>query len=204
MHIIIDYGVGNIGSVTKAFERVGMETTLSSDPELIRRAKSLILPGVGAFGDAAEKLRENNLEEAIRDGVENGAYLLGICLGMQLLYEDSEEHGFHQGLGLLEGHIRHLDVPLRIPHLGWNRLELREPNHPLFKYVEDREYVYFIHSYYADTPGEEILASSEYHIDVPAIVHKERVYGMQFHPEKSGDTGHRLLLGYKDMVEYDN
>ncbi|MDO5713897.1 MAG: imidazole glycerol phosphate synthase subunit HisH [Tissierellia bacterium] len=201
MHIIIDYGVGNIGSVCAAFQRVGMDIKLSSDREEIRNAKSLILPGVGAFGDAIDKMKKKHFIEDVYHAIDQGAWLLGICLGMQLLYEKSEEHGNHIGMGLLEGEIKHLEIPLRIPHLGWNQLDIKDQNHPLLKFVKNGEYVYYIHSYYAETPGKEILATSHYGIEVPGIVHKDRVFGMQFHPEKSGDVGHRLLMGYKEMVE---
>lgn len=200
MHIIVDYGLGNIASVRRAFERAGMETELTGDPEKIKKAKHLVLPGVGAFGDAMEKLESHGLKESILEGVANGATLLGICLGMQLLYEEGFEHGYHRGLGLFKGSVRELDVPLRIPHLGWNNLKFQR-EHPLFKYVKEGEHVYFIHSFYVDTKGEEVLATGEYAMEIPAVVGRENVYGFQFHPEKSGDTGHRLLLGYKELVE---
>ena len=201
MHILVDYGVGNIGSVVAAFERAGMGIKVSQDKEEIRHGKSLLLPGVGAFGDAIHRMEERGLKEDILYAVEHGSWLLGICLGMQLLYEGSEEHGIYQGLGLLEGRVEKLQIPYRIPHLGWNSLRLQEKDHPLLQYVQEGEYVYYIHSYYANTPGHEILASSNYGIEVPGIVYKDKVFGMQFHPEKSGNVGHRLLLGYKEMVE---
>ena len=193
---IIDYGVGNLFSLRSSFAAIGVEAEVTSDPETIRR---VILPGVGAFGDAADKLRETGLDRVVREEAARGKPLMGICLGMQLLFERSVEYGEHKGLGLLKGEIRpiaeRIPADLKIPQMGWNALKIVRES-PLFKYTKDGEYVYFVHSYSAVNCEESLLASTEYGADLTACVGKDNVFGCQFHPEKSGETGLRMLKAF--------
>ena len=199
MIAIIDYGVGNLFSLKSSFAQLGQDTVVTADPDTIRKADRLILPGVGAFGDAMDKLVATGLVPVIRAEAEKKP-LLGICLGMQLLFEKSYEYGEHTGLGLIPGEVCPLaddlkDPSLKVPHIGWNRLDIvpgRE-NDPLFKYTKPGEYVYYVHSFYAKNCAANTLAASEYSIPVTGAVKNGLVYGTQFHPEKSGDTGLRML-----------
>jgi glutamine amidotransferase len=200
MHVIIDYGMGNLASVERAFEKLGVDVKISSREEDLRNAKSLILPGVGAFRDAIRLLDESGLSTVIKEEVAKGKYLIGICLGMQLLYEKGYEYGEYRGLGLIEGDIEYLDVNLKVPHMGWNNLKFNKQD-PILKYIQEDEYVYFVHSYYAVSNNSELVAYSDYEKKVPAIVRKNNVYGIQFHPEKSGETGQNILKAYKEIIE---
>ncbi len=200
MHVIIDYGMGNLASVQRAFEKLGLDVKISSNEQDIRNAKSLILPGVGAFRDAIKLLDESNLSSVIKEEVAKGKYILGICLGMQLLYDKGYEYGTYDGLGLISGSIQYLDVDLKIPHMGWNNLKFNGED-PVLKYINEGEYVYFVHSYYAVSDNSEVLAYAEYGKKVPAIVRNNNVFGIQFHPEKSGETGHNILKAYKEIIE---
>ncbi|WP_326911247.1 imidazole glycerol phosphate synthase subunit HisH [Sedimentibacter sp. MB31-C6] len=200
MHVIIDYGMGNLASVERAFQKLNLDVKISSDIKDIRKAKSLILPGVGAFRDAINLLNDSGLSEVIKEEVLKGKYLIGICLGMQLLYEKGYEYGEYNGLGLIKGNIEYLDVQQKIPHMGWNNLKFKK-NDPILKYINENEYVYFVHSYYAVSNNTELLAYSEYEKRVPAIVRNENVYGIQFHPEKSGETGLNILKAYKEIIK---
>lgn len=200
MHVIIDYGMGNLASVQRAFEKINVETKISSNIEDLRNAKSLILPGVGAFRDAIKALNELGLSDAIRDEVLKGKNIIGICLGMQLLYERGFEYGDYEGLGLIKGNVEFMDFKLKIPHMGWNNLKFKKED-PILKYINEDEYVYFVHSYYAVSDNSELLAYAEYEKLVPAIVRNNNVYGIQFHPEKSGDTGLNILKAYKEIIE---
>lgn len=200
MHVIIDYGMGNLASVQRAFEKLQVNVKVSSNKEDLRNATSLILPGVGAFRDAINLLDESGLTSVIKEEVAKGKYIIGICLGMQLLYEKSFEYGEYAGLGLIEGSIEYLDVNLKVPHMGWNNLKFTN-NDPILKYIKEDEYVYFVHSYYALSDNSEVLAYSDYEKKVPAIVRKNNVYGIQFHPEKSGETGMNILKAYKEIIE---
>lgn len=192
MIAIIDYGMGNLHSVSKAVERLGREAVVTSDPRDIMAAEGAILPGVGAFGDAMDNLRETGLRETTLRYAESGKPLLGICLGMQLLFAESEEHGRHEGLGLLPGKVVRFRGPYKVPHMGWNRLLFRQPS-PLLNGLEEG-YVYFVHSYHAiPQQPSDLLATTDYFQAVTAIVGRDNVYGMQFHPEKSGELGMRLL-----------
>ena len=199
MVAIIDYGVGNLFSLRSSFAAIGEEAEVTSDPETIRRADRVILPGVGAFGDAADKLRNTGLDQVVREEASRGKPLMGICLGMQLLFERSFEYGEHKGLGLLKGEIRPIAerIPgsLKIPQMGWNALKIVRQS-PLLKYTKDGEYVYFVHSYSAVECGESLLASTEYGADLTACVGRGNVYGCQFHPEKSGDVGLKMLKAF--------
>ena len=201
MNIIADYGRGNLRSLKNALDRIGMETEISSSPQKIMRADSLIIPGVGAFADAMDAMDAAGLTQVIKDFAKSGKYVLGICLGMQLLYEKGYEYGEREGLGLIKGSIRYLDIEEKVPHMGWNDLKFEKDSDPVLRKIKEGEYVYFVHSYYADSDGSEIVAFAEYGKKIPAIVRQGNIYGMQFHPEKSGDTGERLLEAYRDMVE---
>jgi glutamine amidotransferase len=201
MHVILDYGVGNLLSVSQGFSRVGIETVISNDPEVIRNSKSLILPGVGAFEDAIVALRESGLIPLIMEHVEKKKYLIGICLGMQLLYEKSYEDGVHEGLGLLKGSINYLDIDLKVPHMGWNKLYFQKKDSPILKYINEEDYVYFVHSYYVKSSNDELVAYTNYEELIPAIVNQGCVFGTQFHPEKSGETGLNLLRAYKEIIK---
>lgn len=199
---IIDYGMGNLFSLSKALERLGYSYDFVSQPERLDECSGLILPGVGAFGDAVANIRELGLEQAIHDYAASGRPILGICLGMQLLFGKSEEHGEHIGLGLLNGEaVRFAGGDYKIPHMGWNQLTLTQ-SHWLLDGVQTGDYVYFVHSYHVLAGSPDILlATSDYHQDVTAIVGRENVYGMQFHPEKSGETGMRLLQNFAVQCE---
>ncbi|MDF2719386.1 MAG: hisH [Paenibacillus sp.] len=192
MIAIIDYGMGNLHSVSKAIERLGYEAHVTSNPEEIMAARGAILPGVGAFGDAMDNLRETGLKHTVLQYAESGKPLLGICLGMQLLFAESEEHGRHEGLSLLPGKVIRFRGPYKVPHMGWNKLSFRTPS-PLLDGLEEG-YVYFVHSYHAiPEQTADLLATTDYYQAVTAIVGRDNVYGMQFHPEKSGELGMRLL-----------
>lgn len=203
---IIDYGMGNLYSVSKALERLNYEYVISSDPHQLKQTKGLILPGVGSFRDAMHILNETGLVDFIRAAVGEGTPLLGICLGMQLLFEESEENGLTEGLQLLKGRVVRFPgvtangETYKVPHMGWNRLQFRHPS-PLLTNVEEG-YVYFVHSYYVDTDDDSVvLASSTYDVDVPAVVGKGHVFGTQFHPEKSSEIGMKILKNYASIVE---
>lgn len=204
---IIDYGMGNLYSVSKALERMNYEYIVTNDMSKLKNTKGLILPGVGAFKDAMEELNKQDLTTFIKNEVESGKPLLGICLGMQLLFEESEEHGFSTGLGFLKGKaVRFPGVTAdgekyKVPHMGWNKLSFHQPDSPLLRGVE-QGHVYFVHSYYIKTDDQEvILASSDYDVKVPAVVGKNNVFGTQFHPEKSSDIGLSMLKNFAAIVE---
>ena len=199
MIAIIDYGVGNLFSLYSSFKRVGAETIVTSNKSEIENAEKIILPGVGAYEDAAKKLRKSGLDEVIKKEVAKGKPLMGICLGMQLLFEKSYEYGEHDGLGLLKGHIvpmkGYLDESLKIPHIGWNELHMQKP-HFLFKYCKEKDFVYFVHSYFANDCEDSLIATTEYGKELTAAVAKDNVMGCQFHPEKSGDVGLGILRAF--------
>lgn len=199
MIAIIDYGVGNLFSLSSSIKSIGGESVITGDPEVIRKADQLILPGVGAFGDASAKLFASGLDVIIKEEVAKGKPLMGICLGMQLLFEEGHEYGIHKGLGLIPGKVIPMEgmLPegLNIPHIGWNALQFKKES-PLFKDLNEGEFVYFVHSYYGVECEEYITATAKYGIDVTASVQKDNVYGCQFHPEKSGDTGMKILRSF--------
>jgi imidazole glycerol-phosphate synthase subunit HisH len=197
---IVDYGVGNLGSVTKAFVRVGAPALLTGDPATLRRAQALVLPGDGAFGATMAEIRARGLVDVLEDAARAGRPLLGICVGMQVLFEESEEHGRHVGLGLLPGRVRRLPGPLPVPHMGWNRLRpLRA--HPLLDGVSAGSHVYFVHSYYCDAGADDTIATTEYGREFPAVVARDNVVGMQFHPEKSQGVGLALVASFARWCE---
>ena len=199
MVALIDYGVGNLFSLTCSFRAIGAEAFVTADPEDIRKADRVILPGVGAFEDAAAKLRATGLDRVVREIAAEGKPLMGICLGMQLLFERSFEYGEHPGLGLLKGEIRpiaeRIPAGLKIPQMGWNALKKHRES-PLLKDVRDGECVYFVHSYSAVNCEESLLATTEYGADLTACVGLKNVCGCQFHPEKSGTVGLRILKAF--------
>jgi glutamine amidotransferase len=199
MIAIVDYGIGNLGSVTKAFRHLGAETVLSGDPAVLAGAEALVLPGDGAFGATMDEVRRRGLEPVLRGAAEEGRTLLGICIGMQLLFDGSEEHGRHQGLGLLPGRVRRLPDEVTVPHMGWNRLRQRRA-HPLFDGVADGDHVYFVHSYACEARAEDLIATTDYGGEVAAVVGRGNVFGMQFHPEKSQAVGLRLVENFVRMV----
>jgi len=195
MIAIVDYGLGNLGSVTKGFRHAGAETVLTSDRAVLARADALVLPGDGAFAATMAEIRGRGLDGPLRDAVARGIPLLGICIGMQVLFEESEEHGSHDGLGLLPGRVRRFEGVLPVPHMGWNRLAFRGA-HPLFEGIAPGSHVYFVHSYFCDAPEEVTLATSDYGRDFPAAVGRGSVLGVQFHPEKSQAIGLRMLENF--------
>jgi len=201
MIAIVDYGVGNLFSLKSSFAMIGQEVKVTSDREEILAADRLILPGVGAFGDAAESLRASGLDRAVLDFAASGKPLMGICLGMQLLFEESAEYGVHRGLGLIPGRVvamrGRIPEELLIPHIGWNALHLANP-HPLMKYTKSGDCVYYVHSFYAETPAENVLATSEYGVPVTGAVARGNVTGCQFHPEKSGKVGLDILRAFAE------
>ncbi len=195
---ILDYGLGNLRSVQKGLEYAGAEAIITKDPEQIDKARGIILPGVGAFGDGMKNLKP--LESLITEAVRDGKPLLGICLGMQMLLDESEEGGRYRGLGLIPGRVvRFPHSDLKVPHMGWNSISIKKEN-PSFAGIKEGSFMYFVHSYYAETADKNVVASCNYGIDFPAVIADETgiVTGTQFHPEKSGDVGLRIL---KKFVE---
>ena len=200
MIAIADYGIGNLGSVTKAFRRFGAEVRLTGDPAELRAADALVLPGDGAFAATMEEVERHGLVPVLRDAAEAGKPLLGICIGMQLLFEESEEHGLHRGLGFLPGRVRRFPDDLPVPHMGWNQLHPKRP-HPMLDGLAPGSYVYFVHSYYCDAPEGVVVATSDYGREFPAVVGKGSVVGVQFHPEKSQEVGLRMVEAFVRMVD---
>jgi len=203
---IINYGVGNLFSLSSSLRYLGLDSVVTSDADEIRRAEKIILPGVGAFGDAMDKLKATGLIPILNDEVYNDKPLMGICLGMQLLFNKSYEYGEHRGLGYIAGEIvpfadsfKKYNINLKIPQMGWNSLKITSPDYPLVKNTFSGEHVYFVHSYYASDCEDAIVAQAEYGVTVPAIVAKGNVCGCQFHPEKSGDVGLNILRAFADM-----
>ncbi len=199
MIAIIDYGVGNLFSLSSSFKAIGADTVITGDPEVLRQADKLVLPGVGAFGDAAEKLSLCGLDKIVIQEALGGKPLLGICLGMQILFEKSYEYGCHKGLGLISGEVVTMEgnIPdnLKIPHIGWNALHFKKQN-PLFKYINNGDCVYFVHSYYAENCDSALIATAEYGKELTAAVADRNIFGCQFHPEKSGEVGLKILKAF--------
>ena len=199
MIAIIDYGVGNLFSLRSSLNKIGADTVVTADPAVIAKADKLILPGVGAFADAAKKLRDSGLDAVIKAEAAAGKPIMGICLGMQMLFEKSFEYGEHEGLGLLKGSVVPMEgvIPanLKIPHIGWNALKF-EKDSKLFKYIKEGDCVYFVHSFYATGCADSLIASAEYGEYLTAAVEKGNVMGCQFHPEKSGDVGLNILRAF--------
>ena len=200
MIAIIDYGVGNLFSLKSSLSMIGAEAVVTGDPQVIQEADRLLLPGVGAFEDARRKLAQNGLDTLLCEEAERGKPVMGICLGMQMLFDRSFEYGEHRGLGLIRGDVvpmaDKLPVGLKVPHIGWNALNVKRADHPLMKRVKPGDCVYFVHSYYASGCDEAVIATSEYGIDLTAAVAKGNVMGCQFHPEKSGEVGLNILRAF--------
>lgn len=202
MVAIIDYGVGNLFSLKSSFAEIGAEAVVTADEKVIAEADRIILPGVGAFEDAARKLRESGMAEIVKKEAGSGKPVLGICLGMQLMFDKSYEYGEHEGLGLIHGAVRPISdvIPkdYKIPHIGWNALEFKRET-PLFKYINEGDHVYFVHSYYAADCDDSVLAVTEYGAELTAAAANGNVYGCQFHPEKSGNVGLNILRAYMEL-----
>lgn len=203
MTAIVDYGVGNLFSLISSMDAIGGETVVTGDANVLRLADRIILPGVGAFEDAINKLKATGLDTVIKEEAAGGKPIMGICLGMQMLLDKSFEYGEHQGLGLIAGEVRPIDevVPkgYKIPHIGWNALALSEDKHELFKYINTGDYVYFVHSYYGTNCKESVIATAEYGAELTAAIARGNVCGCQFHPEKSGDVGLKILKAFSEM-----
>ena len=202
MLAIIDYGVGNLFSIKSSFARVGVEAVVTSDKKIIQNADHVMLPGVGAYCDAAKKLRETGLGELVKEEVKKGKPVMGICLGMQMLFEKSYEYGEHEGLGILKGQIipmkGYVNKDLKVPHIGWNALHI-ERDGRLLKYCKEGDCVYYVHSYFATNCKESVIATSEYDKPLTAAVEKDNVFGCQFHPEKSGEVGLNILRAFCEV-----
>ena len=205
MIAVVDYGVGNLFSLKSSLASIGAEAVVTGDENVIRSADKILLPGVGAFEDAARKLRECGLDKVICDEAAKGKPILGICLGMQMLFEKSFEYGEHKGLGLIKGEVRPIaeviGEGLKIPHIGWNALNFPEnkEKNEIFKYLNEGDFVYFVHSYYGANCEESVIATSEYGAPLTAAVANKNVYGCQFHPEKSGDVGLKILKAFCEI-----
>ena len=204
MIAIIDYGVGNLFSLCSSLKSIGAEAVVTPDPAVIRAADRIILPGVGAFADAAAKLRATGLDRVLLEEAARGKKIMGICLGMQMLFEESHEYGVHKGLGLIPGRVvpmaGYIPEGLKIPHIGWNPLILKgEEKHPLLKYVNEGDCVYFVHSYFATNCNDSVIATAEYGRELTAAVAKDNVMGCQFHPEKSGGVGLSILKAFCEI-----
>jgi len=203
MIAIVDYGVGNLFSLKSSLAMIGAEAIVTGDAARLRAAEKIILPGVGAFEDAANKLRDSGLDQVVTGQAQAGKPLLGICLGMQLLFERSFEYGEHAGLGLLKGDMvemrLHIPAELKVPQIGWNALIFKQPEHPLFRYIHEGDCVYFVHSYYATHCEDSTLATTEYGAELTAAVSRGNIFGCQFHPEKSGKVGLSILKAFCEI-----
>jgi imidazole glycerol-phosphate synthase subunit HisH len=196
---IIDYGMGNLKSVSNALDFLGVEHFISDDYQKLLTADKLILPGVGAFKDAIELIRAKSFDTLLYKAKEQGKHILGICLGMQLLFDSSTEFGLHKGLGLIKGEVVLLDVELKVPHMGWNKLEIKKES-PLFTGLPENSYVYFVHSYHLQTQEDVVSATTIYGKEIQIAAQSHPVYGVQFHPEKSGDVGLNILKNFVDLT----
>ncbi|MGE5613862.1 MAG: imidazole glycerol phosphate synthase subunit HisH [Bacillota bacterium] len=203
---IIDYGVGNLFSLSSSLKYIGMDSIVTDKAEEIEKARSIILPGVGAFRGAMDRLYRTGLVPVINRQVSMGKPLMGICLGMQMLFDESHEYGIHKGLGYISGTVCSLEddfadgkIELKVPHVGWSGLEISDAGHPLMKYTKEGDYFYFVHSFYAKNCRDNIVASVNYGVTIPAVVAKGNVFGCQFHPEKSGETGLRVLKAFSEI-----
>ena len=203
MIAIIDYGIGNLFSLKSSFEKIGENVCITADKKVIKEAERIILPGVGAFEDAARKLCESGLDSVVLEQTQAGKPLMGICLGMQMLFERSFEYGEHRGLGLIKGDIvsmqERIPAELKIPHMGWNKLDFVGGKDEIFKYLSDGDFVYFVHSYFGTDCDDALIATAEYGIPITAAVRNQNVWGCQFHPEKSGKTGLAILKAFCEI-----
>ena len=203
MIAIIDYGIGNLFSLQSSFAQIGEQVVVTDDEAVIKAADRIILPGVGAFEDAAKKLRASGLDALVKSEVARGKSMMGICLGMQMLFERSYEYGEHEGLGLICGEVKGMAgcIPanLKIPHMGWNKLDFVGEKDELFKYVNEGDFVYFVHSYHATGCEDSLIATAEYGAPITAAVRRDNVWGCQFHPEKSGKVGLAILKAFCEL-----
>ena len=203
MIAIVNYGVGNLYSLKSSFDFLGIKTLVTGNAEEIKKADKIILPGVGAFRDAANSLKKCGLDSIVIEEAKKGKPLMGICLGMQMLLEKSYEYGEYEGLGLIKGSVRPIKdvIPkgLKIPHIGWNALKFKGEKSPIFKYINEGDCVYFVHSYYGADCRENVIATAEYGADLTAAISKDNVYGCQFHPEKSGEVGLKILKAFSEI-----
>lgn len=203
MIAVVDYGCGNLFSLASSLKMLGIDSVVTGDEEIIKKAEKIILPGVGAFKDAAKKLKESGLDAVIIEQTKKGVPLMGICLGMQMLFEKSYEYGEHEGLGLIKGSVVPMEgvIPseLKIPHIGWNALHFTNNKTNLFKYINENDCVYFVHSFYATDCADNTIATTEYGAELTAAVQKDNVYGCQFHPEKSGEVGLKILKAFNEV-----
>lgn len=201
MIAVVDYGVGNLKNVYTALKKLDLDVIITSDLNKINDAKAIILPGVGAFKDAMDNLESHHLIPCLEQNVSRGKPILGICLGMQMLFQKSYENGIWDGLGLIEGDVVRFPNDLKVPHMGWNNLK-KNKEHPLVKDIVEQDHVYFVHSYYLKTDNwDNVLLYSNYGVRVPAVVAKDNIFGMQFHPEKSSTTGIKLLENFKELIK---
>jgi glutamine amidotransferase len=201
MIAIIDYGMGNLRSVQAGLEFVGQEAFVTDDPQKIADAPAVILPGVGAFGDAITKLERTGLGDAFCRAVQSGKPCLGICLGLQLLFSKSDEGGSYDGLGIIHGRVTRFSNQLKVPHMGWNQIEIKKPDVPIFRDIPDNSYVYFVHSYYVDPEDESFIATTtNYGIDFTSMIAKDNLFATQFHPEKSQKIGLQMLRNFGSIV----
>lgn len=203
MIAIVDYGVGNIFSLASSFSALGEDIIMTSDEKVIRSCERIVLPGVGAFGDAITRLRSNGLDEVVKEEAKCGKPILGVCLGMQMLFDKSFEYGENNGLSLIGGMIipmtGTLSKDLKVPHIGWNALHFQGEKHKLFKYINDNDYVYFVHSFFATECSKDVIATVDYGREITAAVAKDNVMGCQFHPEKSGSVGLKILKAFCEI-----
>jgi glutamine amidotransferase len=196
---IIDYGVGNLRSVEKAFTTQGIDAVVTDDPQLLNRADKLVLPGVGAFAACMEGLRRHGFDRLVIESAAAGKPILGLCVGLQMMFEEGHEFGVHRGLGLLPGRVIRFPEGLHVPHIGWNQVHLRRPDHPVLRNLPDNSFFYFVHSYYVEPADPDcIIGETEYGIRYASICGRGSILGVQFHPEKSQDTGLTLLRDFAE------
>jgi glutamine amidotransferase len=202
MIIIVDYGMGNLRSVQKAIEKTGYQAVIAGTPEALRQAQGIVFPGQGAFGDTMDNLRAQELDEALREEIAAGKPFLGVCLGLQVLFENSEEMGIHLGLGILPGRVRRFAGDLKVPHMGWNQVDLRQrPDNPLFQGIPDHSYFYFVHSYYVEPADQSVISgTTDYGGTFTSMVARDNLFAVQFHPEKSSHLGERVYANFGKLV----
>lgn len=200
MIAIIDYGMGNLRSVQKGFEKVRYPAEIVTEPEALTKAKGVVLPGVGAFGDAMDNLKKWGFIEAIKEVTARGIPFLGICLGLQLMFEESEEWGIHKGLGLFPGRVKRFEAGLKVPHMGWNQIEIQKVS-PILKGIPDRSAFYFVHSYYVDTNEDVTVTLTDYGTRFTSIAGRDNIFGIQFHPEKSSSLGLKILQNFGGLAK---
>jgi glutamine amidotransferase len=202
MIVIIDYGMGNLRSVQKALEKAGYPAIIAGTPEALKQARGIVLPGVGAFGDTMDNLQAQGLDQVLKEEIAGGKPFLGVCLGLQVLFESSEEMGAHPGLGILPGRVRRFTGALKVPHMGWNQVDLRQgADNPLFQGIPDHSYFYFVHSYYVEPADDSVISgTADYGGAFTSMVARGNLFGVQFHPEKSSDLGQRVYANFGKLV----